>query len=114
MNSICTNVKQKREHWEKFSNMIESQFEHGGEKYAFSEDMEGTDVVCQMSPGKTGFDWVLQTIVKYALRFLIFKRERDLLKIATYAYIAWLKSGFQLSETHDEDVSVNKKDVEEA
>ena len=29
--------------------------------------------------------------------------EKDLLKIATYCYICWLKAGHHLKEEHDED-----------
>jgi len=65
--------------------------------------MEWTDIICQMSPGKTGFDWILQTIAKYAGRYLQFKREKDLIKIATYCYIAWLKGGYHLLKTPDDD-----------
>lgn len=113
MDSYTTGIEQKRENWSKFETIIKDQFEHGGDKYIFDKNMEATDVICQMSSGKTGFDWVLQTITKYAFRFLIFKRERDLIKIATYAYIAWLKGGFHLQNKHDKDTSINKKDVEE-
>ena len=113
MDSRTTGIKEKRENWPKFEKMIKSQFEHGGNKYRFDETMEATDIVCQMSPGKTGFDWIIQTIVKYAMRFLIFKRERDLIKMATYSYIAWLKGGYHLQNKHDEDTSIIKKDIEE-
>jgi len=114
VDSICTGLKQKQKYWKMFTDILEKQFKHGGDKYTFDDTMEATDVICQMSPGKTGFDWILQTIAKYAMRFLIFKRERDLIKMATYCYIAWLKGGFHLTEEHDTDTSEDKKDVEEA
>ena len=110
---LNTNIKIKKENWVKFSNIIKKQFTHGGKKYSLTDDMEATDVICMMNPGKTGIDWVLQTIVKYAFRFIIFKRERDLIKIATYSYIAWLKCGFHLLDDHDEDTKINKFDVED-
>jgi len=70
--------------------------------------MEMTDLVCKLSPGKTGADWVLQTIVKYAGRFLNFRREKDILKIATFAFIMWIKMGYHLKEQHDEDVKTRE------
>jgi hypothetical protein len=110
---LNTNIKLKKQYWKYFSNIIEKQFSHGGKKYALTEDMEATDVVCMMNPGKTGVDWVLQTIAKYAFRFIMFRRERDLIKIATYCYIAWLKCGFHLLDKHDDDTNKTKLDVEE-
>jgi len=105
----------KRKNWSKFASLIENQFKHGGEKYLLDnqKDKEFTDLVCEVSPGKTGIDWILQTCVKYIGRYLNFQRERDLLKIATYCYIAWLKAGHHLNEEHDEDTQRSKKDVEE-
>jgi hypothetical protein len=101
-----TDVNTKREYWPVFEEMIRNQFEHGGEKYALEgqPDKEATDWVCELSPGKTGCDWILQTMAKYLGRFLNFRREKDLLKIATYCFIAWLKCGFHLQEQHEEDV----------
>jgi hypothetical protein len=43
-------------------------------------------------------------MTKYIFRFKNFHREKDLLKIATYCFILWLKMGAHLQETHDEDV----------
>jgi hypothetical protein len=110
-----TGLETKRENWHKFASLIENQFKHGGEKYLLEnqKDKEFTDLVCEISPGKTGFDWILQTCVKYVGRYINFQRERDLLKIATYCYIAWLKAGHHVEEEHDEDTRSQKKDVEE-
>ena len=110
-----TGINTKRENWPKFAELIENQFKHGGEKYLLDnqKDKEFTDLVCEVSPGKTGFDWILQTCVKYIGRYLNFQRERDLLKIATYCYIAWLKAGHHVTKDHDEDIQLQKKDVEE-
>jgi len=101
-----TGLDVKRDNFDKFAKLIGNQFNHGGEKYSLKgqADKEFTDLVCEISPGKTGADWILQTMVKYVGRFLNFEREKDLLKIATYCYILWLKMGFHLSEEHDEDV----------
>ena len=101
-----TDVATKHKYWPMFEQMIRNQFEHGGEKYALIDqpDKESTDWLCELSPGKTGFDWIFQTIAKYCARYINFRREKDLLKIATYAYIAWLKAGFHLDAIHDEDI----------
>ena len=99
-------METKRVNWSKFAKFIENQFEHGGEKYCLEgqEDKEATDLVCEVNPGKTGIDWILGTITKYALRYKNFEREKDLFKMATYCYIAWLKKGYHIQENHDEDV----------
>lgn len=99
-----TSIKEKQAHFEKFVELVRSQFWHGGDKYALTEDKEVTDWVCEIVPGETGVDWVLGTVAKYIGRFKNFKREKDLLKIATYMYIIWLKMGFHLKEEHDEDI----------
>jgi len=69
------------------------------------EDMEATDLICKLWE-KPGFDevtWILKTMIKYVFRFERKHREKDLLKIATYCYILWLKMGFHKSQTHDTD-----------
>jgi len=107
-----TGLTVKRDNFEKFIKLISNQFEHGGEKYALGEDKELTDWVCELAPGNTGVDWILQTMAKYLGRFKNVKRERDLLKIATYAYICWIKLGFHIQSEHDEDVEENRGDFE--
>jgi hypothetical protein len=101
-----TNVTTKTKYWPIFEKMIRNQFEAGGEKYALDGqiDKEATDWVCELVPGETGSDWVLGTMAKYLARFKNFKREKDLLKIATYCFIVWLKMGYHLKEKHDEDI----------
>jgi hypothetical protein len=99
-----TDIETKRKYFSKFSELIGNQFNHGGEKYAFPiEGKEATDWICELVPGATGVDWVLGTCAKYLGRFINQRREKDLLKIATYMYIIWLKMGFHLKEEHDED-----------
>lgn len=100
-----TDTKTKAENWAKFAELMENQFKFGGEKYALEgqPDKEITDWVCEICPGSTGVDWILGTMAKYIGRFKNFQREKDLLKIATYCYITWLKMGFHLQEKHDED-----------
>lgn len=110
--TLSTGIKVKRENWQKFAKFIENQFNHGGDKYSLPDqpDKEMTDLLCEMSPGKTGIDWIMQTIAKYCGRYINFEREKDLFKIATFAYIAWLKKGYHLKEEHDEDTNKEKED----
>lgn len=103
---ISTNIQTKRKYFPTFSNLIANQFNHGGEKYLHTIDKEFTDVICEFVPGETGVDWILGTVMKYLGRFKNFQREKDLLKIATYCYIMWLKLGFHLNDEHDEDIKV--------
>lgn len=105
--SYGTTVEVKRANFKKFADLIGNQFEHGGDKYALPgfTDREATDVISSVFGGATEYDWVLGTMMKYLFRFKNFKREKDLLKIATYCYILWLKMGAHLTDSHDEDVS---------
>lgn len=87
-----TTVETKREYWPKFAGLIAGQFEHGGDKYKLEgfEGMEATDMICKLweKPGPDEIKWLLKTVMKYVFRFKNFNREKDLLKIATYCYIA--------------------------
>jgi len=103
---VSTNIVEKRNNWDQFSKLISNQFEHGGDKYLHTKDKEFTDIICEFVPGETGVDWILGTVMKYLGRFKNFQREKDLLKIATYCYIMWLKMGFHLEEDHDEDIKI--------
>ena len=78
----------------KFTQLVEDQFIYGGQKYALngSEVRESTDVLFE----KHGKNWLIGTIDKYTFRFQNLSRERDLLKIACYMYIMWLKRGFYI------------------
>jgi hypothetical protein len=99
-----TNIQTKRNNYTKFAKLIENQFEHGGDKYKGNGEEEFTDLICRSFPGESGVDWVLGTCMKYLGRFKNFGREKDLLKVATYMYILWLKKGFHLQENNDEDI----------
>lgn len=103
-NAKCnTGIEIKREYFSIFADLIRNQFWHGGEKYKLGEDKEFTDAICEAFPGMSGVDWVLGTCMKYLGRYKNFGREKDLLKVATYMYLLWLKGGFHLKEVHDED-----------
>jgi len=103
---LGTNIKVKREGFDKFIELIRNQFEHGGAKYKDPDGCgrEFTDLIYDAFPGDSGVDWVLGTMMKYLGRFKNFRREKDLLKVATYCYIIWLKFGWHLEEKHDEDI----------
>lgn len=101
-----TTLKVKKENWQKFVKLMESLILHGGDKYqlpGFEDEMEATDVISKVYGGATGFDWILGTMNKYLFRFKNFNREKDLLKVATYCYILWLKQGNHLKVEHDTD-----------
>lgn len=106
LNKHNTNIETKKNNIDKFFQLIRNQFEHGGEKYQLNSEKEFTDQICETFPGISGVDWVLGTMMKYLGRYKNFGREKDLLKIATYCYILWLKGGFHLLEQHDEDIRV--------
>ncbi len=107
--SLGTTSAVKAANWHKFAALIENQFKFGGEKYALQgfDDREATDVISSVFGGKSEFDWILGTMMKYIFRFKNFEREKDLLKIATYCYILWLKQGNHLNENHDTDTQAN-------
>jgi len=104
LNKENTNIKQKKEHFNKFVKLIKNQLTHGGSKYKLNDEKEFTDGICECFPGETGVDWILGTIMKYLGRYKNFGREKDLLKIATYCYLLWIKGGFHKQHKHDEDI----------
>jgi len=103
LNNFCTSLDVKKKNFDKFAELIRNQFNFGGVKYQLNEEKEFTDQICETFPGETGVDWVLGTMMKYLGRYKNFGQEKDLLKIATYCYILWLKAGFHLAEVHNED-----------
>jgi hypothetical protein len=78
---------------QKFIDLVRDQFEYGGQKYAGSETKEATDYLVE----DFGWNWLFGTQAKYVKRFRNTHREKDLLKIATYFFIDWLKLGYHLS-----------------
>ena len=71
-----------------FMGILEKQFTGCGDKYAFSEDAEWTDVLCASTP-----TWVEDTIKKYVGRYKQYGQGKDLIKMATYAFILAIKHG---------------------
>lgn len=76
-----------------FVQLVKDQFAYGGKKYASSNTKECTDILFD----NFGKNWLYGTMSKYCFRYSNLKRERDLLKIACYQYILWLKRGFHLT-----------------
>jgi len=74
----------------KFNELNRDQFIYGGQKYQNSETKEATDCLFDIY----GFKWLIGTINKYVHRTKNLARERDILKIACYQFIVWLKRGF--------------------
>jgi len=75
-----------------FLDLVVDQFQYGGKKYASSDKKEVTDELVD----DYGWNWLIGTVNKYVYRYKNLQRERDLLKIATYQYIEWLKLGFHI------------------
>lgn len=92
----------------RFVAACESQWRIGGKRYAYGEDKEWTDVVCEI----VGNAWIGGNILKYAGEIDNYKKLGELLpevnfyKIAVYIFIWWLKefkcptTGVRLKELH--------------
>jgi hypothetical protein len=78
------------ESFDSFCQLINDQLQYGGKKYAHGETKETTDLITNMF----GVEWILGTVYKYVKRYQNLKREKDLLKIATYQFITWLQMGY--------------------
>ena len=75
-----------------FNDLIIQQLTYGGKKYALTDKRESTDQLFD----DFGRGWLFGTMAKYCKRFKNLARERDILKIACYVYILWLKKGFHI------------------
>lgn len=94
-----------------FNDLIKDQFVYGGKKYASTNDKkEATDCLFDAH----GYTWLVGTVDKYTYRYSNLARERDLLKIATYMYILWLKRGFHLEPEGTDEVINTTVPVKEA
>lgn len=94
---------------EKFIELVKSQFIYGGQKYAHSTQKESTDILVD----DFGLSWLLGTMAKYTFRYKNLGRERDILKIACYSYILFLKLGYHISPNgtaNENYTTVNIKD----
>jgi len=88
-----------------FTVLVKDQFVYGGKKYALEKKRESTDLLFD----DFGANWLYGTIAKYLFRFHNLQRERDLLKIACYSYILWLKRGFFIDDKREVPVDTNIK-----
>ena len=86
-----------------FINLVRNQFEYGGQKYAFNDTRESTDVLFD----KHGKNWLFGTMDKYTFRYINCAREKDILKIATYCFILWLKRGFFIDNNRINPIDTN-------
>jgi hypothetical protein len=80
--------------YQAFCSLVKEQFMYGVEKYKADNQKEVTDILCD----DFGFPGLFWTLGKYCKRFGNQKRERDVLKIACYMYIVWLKYGYHVHE----------------
>ena len=79
--------------FEEFMKGHVSQWEGGGKRYAYNDEKEWTDVICET----VGNQWIGGNIIKYAgeIQNELNQGEKapevDFLKIAVYAFIYWIK-----------------------
>lgn len=85
---------------EKFHELVIDQMTYGGVKYALNDKKESTDLLFD----NFGESWLFGTMAKYCLRYKNLARERDILKIACYCYISWLKRGFWVKDEGIKDI----------
>jgi len=88
-----------------FTMLVKDQFVYGGKKYALEEKRESTDLLFDIF----GANWLYGTMSKYCFRFVNLQRERDLLKIACYSYLLWLKRGFFIDDKRAIPLDTNIK-----
>ena len=83
-----TNLKIKRKLFPIFMKAIKQELEKGGKKYAQNNNKEWTDTISEFDP-----DFMSACILKYIGRVKNSdpRAENDLAKIATYAYLIWIK-----------------------
>lgn len=105
-----TNIKVKEENFDKFVGLLKDQLVYGAKKYtACQDEKEATDLLIDAF----GVEWLLGTMTKYIYRYKNLGRERDILKLATYAYLLWIIGGHHLQAKHDGDTwNENKKEIE--
>jgi len=84
-----TTIQLKREKFKEFCELIRQQFEEGAGKYSGNNEREATDFMTDYDPL-----YILVTMMKYLWRIRNGDKRasEDIIKIATYAYIWWLKN----------------------
>jgi hypothetical protein len=100
-----TNIKLKREYLPLFVKLMQEQLMKGAQKYANNEKREFTDIICNAVGAK---QFILGTIMKYCGRILNDdpRQAEDIVKIATYAYLLWLK----LYSEKEEEKNIDKSE----
>ena len=93
-------IKPKIDYLKVFTELIKDQIIYGGKKYALNDKKESTDVLFE----KHGKNWLFGTMDKYCFRYKNLIREEDLLKIAAYSYVLWLKRGFHVQKQGINDI----------
>jgi hypothetical protein len=85
-----TNLKIKEKYFPLFVSQIRDQLMKGAKKYAQSDEKEWTDLICDAVGTK---EYIIGCIMKYSGRIVNGdpRQEEDVFKIATYAYLLWLK-----------------------
>lgn len=101
-----TNLEIKEKHFDEFMEQIRSELVYGGSKYkplnpAFP-DKETTDYLVDAFP-----EFIESTVMKYMMRWRNQHREEDLIKVASYMYIMWLKYFTGENAEHNKEVSKN-------
>jgi hypothetical protein len=92
---------------ERFFGAVNRQFSYGGQKYAQTKEKEATDCLfCDF-----GKNWLFGTLAKYCKRYSNLKREKDMMKIATYCFIIWLKRGFHLNNQGTKEIINTTVDI---
>jgi len=85
-----TNIEVKKEYLPLFTKLLEDQLLKGATKYACNEKREFTDIICDVVGTK---EFIIGNIMKYCGRILNDdpRESEDIVKIAAYAYLLWLK-----------------------
>ena len=85
-----TNIEMKREYFPKFVKLVEEQLSQGANKYANSNEREYTDLICDVVGTK---QFIIGNILKYSGRIINDdpRQATDIVKIATYAFLLWVK-----------------------
>jgi len=91
-----TNLEVKKLYWPKFAKACEAQFLSGGSRYSLGIDKEFTDLVCEA----VGNRWIGGNIIKYVgeINNTSPRPEVNFFKIATWAFIWWLKEQENLTD----------------
>lgn len=103
LKSRQTNAHEKIDESGEFITAIFKQVYYGGSKYSLGDsDKEAGDYIVELFP-----EFVESTILKYLLRWRQQKREEDLIKIATYVFMMWIR--YFTGDVAEENRKISKK-----